>query len=218
MDFNIIRDKLVIRMMNQERKKDFLVGVAHRRVLDLAAVYYLMADPSDQKSHIMPVTWEMMESWQVAEDELFAVAMENMNENMCIRMKNIITTMIEMIESSGGLEEMSDIVNDMLEVQSAESKREQMFVITDRSRMNGSVALLISDRLRDYSEILERDLVIIPSSVHELICIRDSKNFDYDSLRKVVEDVNSSMIKPEEVLSDNIYRYSYMRDELEIIK
>ena len=217
MDFRIIRDKITIRMVNRELHQKELEDKVYREFLDLAAVYYLISDPNNPGSFATPVTKEMAKEWIVEEDELYEIAMYNMDNTMEICIKNILISMVEMIQSDACKSDMECIIEDMQELADAEERKEQMFVIADISRMNGAVALLRGDLLQKYADMLEKDLVIIPSSVHELICIRDSKNFDYDALKRVVSEVNREMVKADEVLSNNIYRYSRTERCLEII-
>ena len=54
---------------------------------------------------------------------------------------------------------------------------------------------------------MQGDLLILPSSVHEVLVIPDAGWDDYEELNAMVRAVNRDMVSKEEQLSDHIYRY-----------
>ena len=52
------------------------------------------------------------------------------------------------------------------------------------------------------------EFYILPSSIHELILVRDTVGMDANSLRDMVREVNSTQVASDEVLSNSIYHYS----------
>ena len=58
------------------------------------------------------------------------------------------------------------------------------------------------------AHVLEEDYVAIPSSLHEFIIIRASQVKDPEHLQRLVYEANHRIVCPEDVLSDNMLRYS----------
>ena len=56
--------------------------------------------------------------------------------------------------------------------------------------------------------MLDEDYLAIPSSLHEFIIIRASRIQDMAHLQKMVYEANRRIVSPEDVLSDNVLRYS----------
>ena len=81
-----------------------------------------------------------------------------------------------------------------------------MCVFSSRSKVYGASILLYQKYFEDVAARLNDDLYIMPSSIHELICI-PAAGFDPDDLRTIVREINSMQVAPEEVLSDNVYMY-----------
>ena len=52
------------------------------------------------------------------------------------------------------------------------------------------------------------DFYVLPSSVHELIIVNRTIATRTKEMKNMVRTVNSSVVEPEERLSDQIYRYN----------
>jgi len=80
-------------------------------------------------------------------------------------------------------------------------------VITSKSKINGATALMYKEIFKDYCE--ERglkEIVIIPSSIHELIPF--DGDMDKETITAMIKEVNADTVPPEEVLSDHPYFYN----------
>ena len=67
------------------------------------------------------------------------------------------------------------------------------------------------DLFRRISTQLDSDLIILPSSIHELIIVEaDSiiKKMGKEAIYEMVHSVNQECVEKEEVLSDTVYVYS----------
>ena len=61
------------------------------------------------------------------------------------------------------------------------------------------------------SYVVERigsDFYVLPSSVHELLLVRNDAGVDPAYLRQMVREVNAAEVQESEQLSDNIYTWS----------
>ena len=82
-----------------------------------------------------------------------------------------------------------------------------MYVITNKLRHYGASALLDEGMIRDFAEVLGSDLYILPSSIHEVIVIqKDEERLEY--FLRMVRDVNTFAVSPDEWLSDSIYEWN----------
>ena len=73
--------------------------------------------------------------------------------------------------------------------------------------------------LKVISDIMKDDLIILPSSVHEIIFIKSEDagyNFVGD-LREMVENVNKEVVDREEFLSNNVYIYNRQTGKIKIV-
>lgn len=77
--------------------------------------------------------------------------------------------------------------------------------------------MLRIDLLQDLADKKESDLLILPSSVNEVLLLARKDNMlDMDSVKKMVEDINRDHVDEEERLSDNIYIYRRKTGEISI--
>jgi hypothetical protein len=57
------------------------------------------------------------------------------------------------------------------------------------------------------AEKLGGSFYILPSSIHEILLVKDNGQFDRASLEKMVREVNATQVAPEDKLTDSVYHY-----------
>lgn len=83
-----------------------------------------------------------------------------------------------------------------------------IYVVTHEGRVYGAVAALYKGVLNQLAEKLGSDLIIIPSSVHEVLVLpKDESYRSAEIWNRMVREVNETQLEGEEVLSDHIYLY-----------
>ena len=75
--------------------------------------------------------------------------------------------------------------------------------------------MLYDGLLCDFARKVGRNFYIIPSSIHEVILIPDTLDIHY--MKAMVKEVNGTEVSPDEVLSDNVYRYDIDTDHIEMM-
>ena len=104
---------------------------------------------------------------------------------------------------------------DKMEKLLAEQEIISLYVLTNKIGINGAAVILYDNVLKMIAEELESDLIILPSSIHEVIVIKDD-GADPDILKQIVCEVNLCEVTAVEVLSGNVYRYSRKENKLTI--
>lgn len=90
-----------------------------------------------------------------------------------------------------------------------------MKVLSNLKRTYGAACIL-------YPGVLEKisgkggKLYIIPSSIHETIILPYDEVYSVEELKKMIHEVNSLNLPPEEVLSDSLYYYDSALKEIVI--
>ena len=59
-----------------------------------------------------------------------------------------------------------------------------------------------------FAEEMGEDIYILPSSIHEVILVPASKALAALELRSMVQEINSTQIPEEEILSNHVYKFS----------
>lgn len=83
----------------------------------------------------------------------------------------------------------------------------QMIVLTNENRMQGANTILNEDALHQVYDMCNGDMCLLPSSIHEWICIPITDGLKPDMLRSMVSEINESTVAPEEKLGDFILKY-----------
>ena len=84
-------------------------------------------------------------------------------------------------------------------------------------RSYGAAAVLYDGVLKDFSEKLEKDLLLLPSSIHEMLLIPYKNEAELSDLKELVWHINQTEALAKEVLSDHVYRYSRETGEFSIV-
>lgn len=140
---------------------------------------------------------DMLKNWGITEDQLFEDAITNSRENMTIM--DMASALFGNSESSGEIDDLN--IND------------QMFIVSNKDKINGGVVLLMPDFLKKVADKLEDDLYILPSSIHESLITRDTE-WTFEKLNAMVKEVNDTQVLPKEQQSDNAYHFSRETGEI----
>ena len=152
------------------------------------------------------ITNTVSASWNVTAEELFALAKENTPRIFSASFRRLETVIKEYFPGA------TDFVSEDCPVPT-------LYVLTNDAAHNGAACVLYPDKLKDLADEFGSDLLILPSSIHEVLIIADSENFtehDYHVFCNTIKNVNRESIQPEDFLSDNMYLYRRETDNLQI--
>ncbi len=198
--YDRVKDRLAIGLINYEKNKELLNDCVCRRFLDLAMICRVMLPSGDGHMHAARVSKGLMEEWGVSEEELFRQAKKSMlkSDPPVLRpLRNILS------EVSG--EEFPPF-----------SDAGELYVLTTHTGVAGASALLLSGHTGKLAKELDRDILVLPSSIHEVLLLPDWGSWQVEALRKIVSDVNHTVVSREDFLSDNVYRYCLKKEKLVI--
>ncbi len=58
------------------------------------------------------------------------------------------------------------------------------------------------------------DFYILPSSIHEILLVKDNGQFDRAALEQMVREVNATQVAPEDKLTDSVYHYDSNKENV----
>lgn len=142
------------------------------------------------------VTDQILQNWNRNYEELVQIALQNTSEWELFTMKQAI------------IAEMDDL--DLADLDLAD----QMFILRTKGRYGASV-LMNEDAMQATAERLGGDLIVLPSSIYEVIVLKAKKfGSDFSELTEMVKEVNTSLADERNVLAWQAYYYSKGKKEL----
>ena len=208
-DYLAVSNRIYCILINAEKNQELLNECPHRKMLDLAIVYRINVEMFDGTVGSILVRNEIANNiWHVNEQELFDVATCNTKSLFEPTVQNIKEVFIEMMHGRGCSDsELMDVIYNF-------DVGNHLYVITNKAKTNGAGVIFLDEEVqRNVSDIMGGDFVIIPSSIHETIC---TDMCDIDTIKDMVQDVNSTQVSAEEVLSDSVYFYNSEEKEIQI--
>ena len=87
-------------------------------------------------------------------------------------------------------------------------------ILTNTSGIFGASAMLYPGVLKEFSKKIGHDLIILPSSVHEVLLLPYDSTYSFQEMADMVTDVNEKCVPVEEQLSNQVYYYSSTQDSI----
>lgn len=198
-EFLNVRSMIVYRVVNYQQNLKLLNKIPHKKFLDLAVIYYCLLEQTGDGNATALIYNTHVSQWGVTEDDIFEAAIENTPKLL----KSNIKPMSDLLKG------MVPFDDEMIECcQEEVDSEEQMYVLTNQSKIHGASCMLYEDVLKEFSEKLGQDLYILPSSIHEVILLPKSDSYDREGLNCMVKEVNMDGVSLDEILSDHVYEYN----------
>lgn len=203
-DFELVKDRIVYRLINREKNKDLLADIPHVDFLDLAiCFYYIYYHPEIGEGAIL-IHNSHLEMWNVGVGMLMPYADRNTPQLMPAQ----LCTMDEALQGTLDEEQLEELR------QFQRKSGRYMYVLTNVRRCFGAAAILYPGMLATAANRLRSNFYILPSSIHEMLLICDDGKSDSESLNKMIADINRNQLKREDVLSDYAYYYDVSTGKL----
>ena len=232
LDFSKVKSRVFFKVINYELNKPLLADLPHKRVLDLAIVFYIEVSASGDGNATALIHNYHVGHWGVTEEKLKELAFENtvkIRKANILRIEDIIKDIIldEIMVSPDGsdtvicedgeydgkpIKDIEAMVEEELENYKGDYCKD-MFVLTNDIRFNGAACMFYPDVIKNFAGEIDSDLYIIPSSIHEVILV--PKYHDgVDRLTEILNEVNEKEVDPMEVLGSRVYEYNRNEDEI----
>lgn len=225
LDFEQIKDQIFYKLVNYDMNEKYLADLPHFRFLDMAIVFFIMVECDENGQATAMIHNQHMENWDIDSDTLRKVAFNNTWEKfppVIRKMEDIIAEMImnELIEECDeddsvredfqygnyGFVEVENIIREEVEGLKAE-KEIDMYVLTNSMKTNGATCITYPNVIKEFAKKYDRDIYIIPSSIHEVILIPGTY-WEKEKINKMILEVNANELDPVEILSDHVYVFS----------
>ena len=193
-DYDHMKEMLSMEVVSAQRNAELLEKVPHKEIEDMAVVYRFVVDSGDDGRGSILITNQMLDNYGITAEQLHADALEFAP----VMRPAVIQTMAETL-----LEMMGPEAKDMIPV----LPDDPLFVATVPDKIQGASVLAYEDFMEQAAERVGGDFYILPSSIHEILLVRDDGTFDINRLEDMVKEVNETQVAPEDLLTDSVYHY-----------
>lgn len=199
-NYDEMKSKLAMEVVSADRNAEMLENVPHEQMEDMAVVYRLiLGQDSEGRSVLVTndltvlVTNDLMEQFGVTHEQLHEDAMINAPEIRPSEIRGLSVVMTEMM--GPGMTPEIDPAD------------EQMFVAGVSDIIYGAGVIAYPNFFEDAAEKLGGDFYVLPSSIHEVLLVRDNGEMTAKDLEAMVKEVNATQVAPEDQLTDHVYHY-----------
>ena len=152
--------------------------------------YLIVMDSCLEDGNIsMTVTADLLLKAGISAPEAWTRAEQNLHKSVRIQ---------------GMAEIMADLMGkDYIEMCEADEK---MYMISTESKINGASAVLDREIMEKFAKKHHtKRVAVLPSSIHEMMLVPDTTDFDEEELSLMVRDINATEVVPEDRLTDRAY-------------
>lgn len=189
-NIDVLKQTLLPKLVNYEKNREKLKDIPHKRILDLAEVYYFTITQDSKGVSTVVVTKELAKKYNLTKYTLAGIA----SVNLC-RQRYQFRSIEETLSDVLGGVEIPPFLVPLSVLNFVNNKPFGAAIITDRDYL-----FSLYDRLGAY--------VIIPSSIHEVIILPlKNKIPNFSDLVGIVKTINCNEVDAQDVLSDSVYMY-----------
>lgn len=196
------KENVVMCLINTEQNRELLEDVPNRAFHDLSVAYRWVVESTPDEVGSVLVSNKVAGMAGMTEEELFRCAVEN------TRRMNPVTVQ-PMKDIAGGIPDGLSVPPEVREkLERMERAMENMWIVSNKKKIYGAVSMLYEENLHQLAERLGDDLIILPSSIHEVIAIPASaEGNNLAELAEKVRSVNMEELRLEERLANSVYLY-----------
>lgn len=158
----------------------------------------------DSNNVSVPITNEMIQYWGITTEQLLLDALE-VNEPWN---KPVLTNAEDWIFNPN--------LENLLDLSSEQFEKGFLYILSNETLDNGAAVIVNSKVLEKIGNLLEQDYYLFPSSKQEMMVHPDIGVVSVKEMQEMVQEVNSTRVSPEDVLSNKVLYYDCKERKLEL--
>lgn len=188
--YEAVKDKLMIQLIGREGNEGMLRTIPHHSIEDMEIVYRLRVQDMEMGLASALVTNSMLGHYGITAEQLRQDAFASAVSHTPFEIKT-----------------MAEVLNELMGAEIIPQDELPMYVASNKERIHGAGVIAYPEFMEEAAKRLGGDFYVLPSSIHEVILIRDTPDVSALELQGIVQSVNVEQVAPEERLSDHIYHY-----------
>lgn len=194
------KEKIYFRLVSTERNQHLLGEVPHFEMMDLSMLFYVFIDEEEDKIGGVMLRNSLLSAWGITPEDVWRQAVKNtpmLFPERKVRFFPLVKE-IKQMAKDGEYSVWQNVA--------WEGEREPL-ILTNQKGINGFSVVLYSGLLQEISNRMGRDLYILPSSLHEGLIFPVDCGMEEAELQDMVKEVNRTVVRREDLLSDSLYYY-----------
>lgn len=199
-DFTKAKEHIIIKLVNREKNRELLDDVPYIPFYDLAMIFVVAVCDFMNEFATILIHNQHLELWDISLDELYQIAIHNT--------PNLL---------SSHFEPMEKVLEHLDESSAAFPTDLNMYLLTNHVKIHGATCMVYPGLLKHIADELEDNLIVIPSSIHEVLIIPYSAcvgEYTISDFNDMVLEVNETQLTDDEVLANHVYFYIRSDDKL----
>lgn len=199
-DFEKAKKRIVMKLVNTDKNQVLLQRVPHVSFHDLSIIFLCSVGDFMSEYATILIHNCHMEKWNVSTEDLYELAKENTPNILPPRLDNLQYVFEYLTnEKLPFLEELNSSI------------------LTNVLKIHGATCMAYPDLLEEVATVYEDNLIIIPSSIHEVLVIPEGnigEEHTLEDFNSMIQQVNETQLEDSEVLSTHAYLYHYDTKEI----
>lgn len=202
LDWQEAKEKIYFRLFSARCNPHYVREGICRDFLDMVLVAYYHAGDTDSGIMGIRITKELAEKqWHISGEEICRMAEINTPRLFPYRIDRLDSLLLAYLEKNFGPDAVPKDIREVLE-------QNPMYILQNKQGINGATVMAYEGLLPQLYEKLGRGFYVIPSSIHEVLLLPETKGVNEEMVRKIIFQTNRKHVKPEERLSDSLYYYN----------
>lgn len=189
-DYESLCSNVMMEAVSREKNAEYLQDVPHFDMADLSIIYRVnVGESRNQGIGVITVDNRLLNSMGVSQDQF----QKDVFDRVLAGEPPILKSLTEVLGGS--------FIGDISGPDGG------LFLATNSDALYGASVIAIPGFLDQAAEKLGGSFYILPSSVHEVLFLKNDQAMEVQDLENMVREINESIVSPEEQLSDRVYHY-----------
>lgn len=185
-DYEKVKERLFLKVMPYDPVNPKLKDVPYQLIEDILMTYHVLISGGTGRSISCIVTYEMLEN--------FHVSLEVFEKDAMASAMKLFPVLLE------------DYIKE----------KDSFFKILSNDKYhNGAATLFYPGIFQQIEKLGSGNFIILPSSIHEVYIVKDTKNKKFEEIDEMIKDCNQRYCESDEILSDHGYYYDREYGKLE---
>ena len=194
-----VKDSIGVSVCNAARNRKLLQDVPHEIKEDFALTYHVKVSLGEDGEGVIQIQNSHLDMWGIDENTLRETAWHNMEQHFPYQLSDVH----DMVEAEFDVSKLPEY-----------GRNATMYMLSNPERFYGAAYMFDSKAMSEIAKKFGTDMLVIPLSVHECVLLKNDEIKDVDELKELVEYIYKTRIRPEHVLTADIYLFDCQEQTL----